>query len=184
MCKFWRLHGQPAAEPPYATSSRGRSTSLAVARAMVNKGEAVNAVDEGDRCHEDVRKGLCGARRETDDWIEADAQRTTSRARHCTTLRNHAAKMGNVEMCKTLVELGTRADKKDRFGRTPLEVARAQFPGSEGNVLDKQLVAILEEQQSGVETGEPSGIYYFQSAGCRLPPALFAAPWVSYERGC
>jgi len=64
-------------------------------------------------------------------------------------LRVQAIKMGNVEMCKTLVEnRDGRTDRQEghvRAGRSPLEVARAQNPGSEGNVLDKQLARILAQ---------------------------------------
>ena len=49
---------------------------------------------------------------------------------------HHAARMGNVEMCKTLVELRAETDTRRMFGRSPLDLARAQNPGSEGNVLE------------------------------------------------
>ena len=127
--------------PLLAAAVNNSETDMAVVRAMVKHGEDVNAVDKVSGALKMVVrvfaalgvKPMIGVKRLL---VMYDIKGTPL---------HHAAKMGNVEMCKTLVELGAQTDKKDMFGRSPLEVARAQNPGSEGNVLDKQLAGILAQ---------------------------------------
>ena len=127
--------------PLLFAASYNLETDMAVVRAMVKHGEDVNAVDKVSGALKMVVrvfaalgvKPMIGVKRLL---VTIDIKGTPL---------HHAAKMGNVEMCKTLVELGAQTDKKDMFGRSPLEVARAQNPGSEGNVLDKQLAGILAQ---------------------------------------
>ena len=125
--------------PLLAAAVNNSETDMAVVRAMVKHGEDVNAVDKVSGALKMVVKvsaalgvkPMIGIKRLL---VTMDIKGTPL---------HHAAKMGNVEMCRTLVELGAKTDTQDVFGRSPLEVARAQNPGSEGNVLDTQLAGIL-----------------------------------------
>ena len=131
----------PLGMTPLLAAAGNSETDMAVVRAMVKHGEDVNAVDKVSGALKLVAKVFAALGVKPMIGMKRLLASTDIKG----TPLHHAAKMGNVEMCKTLVEMGAQTDKKDMFGRSPLEVARAQNPDSEGNVLDKQLARILAQ---------------------------------------